>query len=1131
MTAIATSYSEAGYRLQAGPLRFIFHPAGDLYEATGDGFMLNQLLTHPYDGSLNQLYLRLRQERGYEVYPLLGVRSDSRIDRLGNRLRWRGQAGEIGYEVVFSLSARGAWFWEIALEAAAGAPSPDVDLFYGQDLGLASPGAVRSNEAYNAQYIDHSAHRDERKGWVVCSRQNQPQAGRFPYLQQGCLDGAVAYATDGFQFFGLSYKESGEPEALRRELLPSQVYQYENAYTSLQAKPLFTDGRARTVFYGLFRADPPEAVTEAAFGDTVEAAWREIQDEPRPSGEGAPMPQRAEDLGDPVSARSLTTAELDRLYPERIEEEWRDGRLLSFFLPDGEHIVLKDKELRTERPHGHILLSGVPERVGETPLASTAYMYGVFHSQLVLGNTSFNKLISHTRSALNAARLSGLRLYAELDGRFHMLAMPSLFEIGYNYARWIYALADDTLVITSYTSADTPLAGLRVESQSGTARRYLATAQITMREREYEGSYVLEPCDGGWRVAAAADAPSAAAYPGLSFRIGAHGTTLRAADDRRLMPDLPPQEMPLLVLETDASADWSLIIEGRLDGGDLCQPLPQPDWQQEKAAYRAALERLMNGFRLQHPGDDPAVRRLDLLARWYTHNMLIHFASPHGLEQYGGAAWGTRDVCQGPAEYFLAMQRTDTVRDILATVYSHQYEHSGTWPQWFMFDQYSEIQQHESHGDIIVWPLKLLGDYLAATGDESVLDLELPYTDEDSFAFTEQRYPLRAHVERQLDYIRRHCRPGTSLSSYGDGDWDDTLQPARPELRADMVSSWTVALTYQSTERLGRLLSASAAPETVALGAELAAMATAIRSDFHRYMDPDRIIPGFLYMEDGEEPVKWLHPSDERTGIRYRLLPMTRSMIAGLITPEQAAAHYSLIHEELSYPDGVRLMDRPAAYEGGVSHRFKRAEQAANFGREIGLQYVHAHIRYIEAMAKLGKPQDAWQGLQVINPIGLADVVPGAELRQSNAYFSSSDGNFATRAEAAEQFAKLRTGEASVKGGWRIYSSGPGIYMQQLVCQVLGVRVTGRRVELDPVLPQQLDGLTFRFAIAGIPVLLRYRLSGDNQPIARIAAGDRELALTRLPGPYRATGVSLDLDQLQALAPANGDPLTLTIEA
>lgn len=74
-----------------------------------------------------------------------------------------------------------------------------------------------------------------------------------------------------------------------------------------------------------------------------------------------------------------------------------------------------------------------------------------------------------------------------------------------------------------------------------------------------------------------------------------------------------------------------------------------------------------------------------------------------------------------------------------------------------------------------------------------------------------------------------------------------------------------------------------------------------------------------------------VHPSDTETGIQYRLLPMTRSMISELLTPEQVEAHYDVIQDKLFCPDGVRLMNRPAQYVGGVSTHFKRAEQAANF--------------------------------------------------------------------------------------------------------------------------------------------------------------------------------------------------------
>ena len=55
-------------------------------------------------------------------------------------------------------------------------------------------------------------------------------------------------------------------------------------------------------------------------------------------------------------------------------------------------------------------------------------------------------------------------------------------------------------------------------------------------------------------------------------------------------------------------------------------------------------------------------------------------------------------------------------------------------------------------------------------------------------------------------------------------------------------------------------------------------------------------------------------------------------------------------------------MDRPVAYHGGAETIFRRAESAAFFGREIGLMYVHAHLRYAEAMAMLGEPEALWRG-------------------------------------------------------------------------------------------------------------------------------------------------------------------------
>ena len=160
-------------------------------------------------------------------------------------------------------------------------------------------------------------------------------------------------------------------------------------------------------------------------------------------------------------------------------------------------------------------------------------------------------------------------------------------------------------------------------------------------------------------------------------------------------------------------------------------------WKSER--YREFFKETMNGFKLSQMKSTPeSVEKFNSLAWWYTHNMLVHYSVPHGLEQYGGAAWGTRDVCQGPIEYFMATQKYDVVKELIKTIFKHQYEDDGNWPQWFMFDRYNMIQAGESHGDIIVWPLKVLGDYLNVTQDFSILQEKVPYTVRGSFEFTEE---------------------------------------------------------------------------------------------------------------------------------------------------------------------------------------------------------------------------------------------------------------------------------------------------------------------------------------------------------------------------------------------------------
>lgn len=1029
-----------------------FLPNGDLYEIQSHGVMINQLNGNALDGSLNQIYLRLREAGELSFIPLIGSNADSAFAYSDKQLTWTGTYQSINYQVDFQL-AQDCWFWRVQLSG-----SGEAELVYGQDLGNAAKGAVQSNEAYVSQYIDHHVSHDKDR-IVLSSRQNQPQNGQFPLVEQGSFQALKGFSTDGYQFFGRSYKETNQPAALSQETLANEVYQYEFAYTALQTQWLtVSETPTEIVFYAAVKANQATAVNEPQFAlETLKETYQALSFD---SLQATAQPRK--NFGQPLTGLTFTTEEINERFPQQEAVESVDEQLYSFFTPDYHHVVLKEKEGQMERSHGHILMSGQDLIVDQPILSTTVYMTGMFNSQIVLGNTNMNKLLSNSRNSLNLFKRSGQRIYLKDGDQWRILTMPSAFEMGLNSATWYYKTADDVIQVTTFTKANGRTIATTITSEQGRAYTWAITNQFVMGIDEAVPTATISQDQQLLTIKGTADSPIAETYPELTYYL--HAAQPFELTDETIFNVAADDSATVLTFAEQATV--SFVIQGTLTGEPFVSETL--DRQQEDTAYTAFVDDLLNQFELKHSQAD--VASFNHLARWYTHNMLVHYLSPHGLEQYGGAAWGTRDVSQGPTEYFLALNRPEMVASIIEHLFENQFADDGNWPQWFMFDRYEKQKADESHGDVIVWPMKVVSDYLEKTKDFAILEKELPYTDRATFLKTKTKASLFDHLKKEVAYIEANFLEGTYLSCYGDGDWDDTLQPNNSKLKKQMASSWTVALTYEVLKKLASQLQ-SVDPEYAKHLTELSA---GIKHDFEKYMLADGTLPGFVYMEDSEHVELMVHPTDKKTGIQYRLLPMQQSMIGELLSPEQADHHVAIIKEHLQFPDGVRLMNRPATYAGGVSTNFKRAEQAANFGREIGLQYVHAHIRFTEAMAKLGREEETWQALGVINPIQIAQRVENAEIRQANAYFSSSDGDFKTRVEAQENFGKLKEATVGVKGGWRIYSSGPGIYMNQLISNVLGIRTFVDHVELDPVLPAELAGLTLTYRLFDRPVEIVY---------------------------------------------------------
>lgn len=127
-----------------------FLETGDLKELNSCGMMINQLEGNPLDGSMNQLYLRIITGDTINYRPMIGSNSQSDFYLSDNQLTWRGEFEAVRYQVDFRLGPSNQWFWRVNVTGTG-----LVDIVYGQDIGLATKGAVQSNEAYVSQYLDH----------------------------------------------------------------------------------------------------------------------------------------------------------------------------------------------------------------------------------------------------------------------------------------------------------------------------------------------------------------------------------------------------------------------------------------------------------------------------------------------------------------------------------------------------------------------------------------------------------------------------------------------------------------------------------------------------------------------------------------------------------------------------------------------------------------------------------------------------------------------------------------------------------------------------------------------------------------------------------------------------------------
>jgi cellobiose phosphorylase len=1094
-------------------LSFYFLENGSVETINVDPIRISLKAATPFSKSGGNLYLRKRT-KPFEYKALLGPESNSLFTVMDDSFIAKGSWSDIDYICILRLSKKSlSWQWSVEINNVSD-DFVELDLIYVQDLGLKQVSEGLINEYYVSQYLERRILENENYGSVICCRQNMKESVGNPWLMMVCKNTAVAASTDGMQFYGKTFRETGVAEGLLTDRMGGE-YSGESSVLALQEKPFGLSARDhhKSRFISTYLPDHPLATSNDDFNQLADLML-EFDDEVSFQKTDKLVPPEKNIFNTSVflPVDDLTDQELNRIFgTEKRHCEVENGQLLSFFCKQNIHVMLRAKENLVDRPHAHIMQARSGFTPDENIVSTTSYAYGVFNSHLTQGNTNFNILLSVCSSQFNLALETGQRIFIEVNGQRYLLGVPSAFEIGLNHCRWIYKYSDYCFQVRSWTSKTAPQVNMDFKVVNGNKVNLLITHHF-----DPVNGWIIVPMGttGEYVAKPKADSMIAGNFPRAQFRIKVNSVNsdYKACGDEALYFNNKGRGGSFFVLDVRETKDFCMSFIGEVcsAGKTVIIEDAEDQWLSDCQDAESAWQEFCLNLSLK--GDQEDTAAIQEIIPWYGMNALTHFLTPYGFEQFSGAAWGTRDIAQGPFDLLLCMEKQDEAKQLLRIIFSNQ-NTDGGWPQWWMFDSYSDIRADSSHGDVFYWCMIALSNYIKVTGDLKLLDEILPYYHENGNSDAEKT-PLSEHIDRLINLIVNSFLPGTALVPFGGGDWNDSLQPVSKKLAQRMISSWTVEMNYQAFTQYQVVFEQT---RNAKRAKELKEICEQIKADFNEYLIRDGVVAGYGLVEEDHSISLLLHPSDGRTNIQYSILPMNRGIISEIFSKEQAIQHQDLIEKHLKGPDGARLMNRPLKYKGGIQTLFQRAESSTFFGREIGLMYVHEHLRYAESQARTGRADAFLKALRQANPVAYRDIVPCGDVRQSNCYYSSSDVLFKNRYEADERYEEIKTGKITLKGGWRVYSSGPGIYIALVVLRLLGLRNESENIIIDPVMPHSLDGLSASIEFMGHSVTFNYAIKENCFGPQAITINGYPVKFTYEDNKYRQGGAVIPTNQFLAL--------------
>jgi len=466
-------------------------------------------------------------------------------------------------------------------------------------------------------------------------------------------------------------------------------------------------------------------------------------------------------------------------------------------------------------------------------------------------------------------------------------------------------------------------------------------------------------------------------------------------------------------------------------------------------------------------------RSMDILLNgWLLYQTLACRVWARSAFYQASGAYGFRDQLQDGMA--LASVRPAETRAHLLRAAGRQFL-EGDVQHWWLPWSGQGVRGHIS--DDRVWLAVAVAHYVGVTGDDPVLDEVTPFLDGPLVADgTHEAFFVPTRAERQASLFE-HCvlaldsaltRGRHGLPLFGTGDWNDGMNRVGENGAGESV--WLGWLLYAAlaafaplAERRGQSARAEAWRE----------QAEALREALERDgWDGGWYRRGFF--DDGT-------PLGSQVNEECRIDQIAQSwaVLSGGGERERASRAMAAVeHSLIRVPDRLALLFAPPFAHAEPDPGYIKAYPPGI--RENGGQYTHAALWSVMAFAALGDGDRAAGLFSLLNPINQARTRADVLRYKVEPYVVAADV-YAVPPHLG-------------RGGWTWYTGSAGWMQRAGIEAILGVRLAGDTLGLDPCIPKGWAGfdLTLRHGAACYQIQVNNR-TGAGRGIAFAALDGVEI--------------------------------------